>query len=202
MFATTLIHEIVHAYYMFLGNSSLRGKEPMWHPGGLKNELGYCWEELILGGICNPLFGTLHNCDALFSVQTWMWHPGDTKGAEVAHEMLKTFNEGEGGVEVRRIRLDPDFKDLVSHEWRGVEYYGAYVPGMNFICIVDGIPIGWIAGWFRESRWEQLRKDWKLILWQYGEGTRRPWAPRLGLRWSLGYQKDAYGQQKMFESSL
>jgi hypothetical protein len=67
---------------------------------------------------------------------------------------------------------------------------------------MDGIPISWISAWFRQSRWKKLRDEWNGILSKYGEGKRRPKVPELGLHWSLGYQKDVNGKQKMFESSI
>lgn len=60
LFATTLVHEVCHAYSMWL---NIEQEEPLFRKGDIEAELGYSWETEVLGYICNPIFHDIAGCD-------------------------------------------------------------------------------------------------------------------------------------------
>lgn len=109
-----------------------------------------CWEHLVLGGPPGPLFHTLENCDALFSVKTWCWEQGDARAVAIAYKMTADFNAAsrEGSATIREIGVDPDFRKFLVTEFcasRAAKFYDAFKKGKAFMCIIKVIPTQWVA---------------------------------------------------------
>jgi hypothetical protein len=201
MFAITLTHELAHAYWMFIGRDTA-GREPLWNRNCHMNEMGFCWEAVVLGRVCEPLGEVLRRCHALTCMKTYLWLPHETVKAERAQLALKVMLEGRGGTKIHQIPCDMDVRAfLSSHQWRGTSYYGKHVPGMNFLCVVHAVPMKWIADWFREEEWTARRREWERNLREKGEGNFKPRVPPLGPSWTLVFQIDMHGQQTMWVSS-
>lgn len=185
---------------MFIGRNDNK-VEPYWGPLDPKGELGYSWEMRVLGQICCPLFDTLENCSALFSMKTYMWRPDELDKAEIVRRAKDIFYRREGGIHVRPIPLDIHLNWLPSHEWRGVRYYGAdMVSNANFTFIAHGIPMCWVAAWFREEEWDNRRRYWNTGRQDYVSGL-DILVPELGPSFSLIYEMDVWGRQQMYMAS-
>ncbi|KAF1975965.1 hypothetical protein BU23DRAFT_631244 [Bimuria novae-zelandiae CBS 107.79] len=74
LFATTLVHEIAHAYSMWLEKDHY---EPLWSREDREAELGFSWENETLGYICNPLFHTITGCEMLLSMKAVSYEYND-----------------------------------------------------------------------------------------------------------------------------
>jgi hypothetical protein len=203
MFAATIVHEVAHAYFMFIGKDSRREEpwEPLFSPLSRTAELGFSWEESILGRICDPLFHTVDNCHALFSSRTYAWRDDNTVTAAEVHRVWEAFRRGSMGPKIRQIPLDPSLDWLPTHEWRGVAYTGNehLKPGVNFLCIIHAIPMSWIARWFQEGEWKKMR----LYAKEKGIGKKTSEVcHEMGPCWGLIYEKRADGRQGMWISSV
>ncbi|KAF2278062.1 uncharacterized protein EI97DRAFT_282527 [Westerdykella ornata] len=200
MFAMTIMHELAHAFHMFIGKDNGH-KEPLHNQFDRYAELGFSWEIGLTGRICNPLFHTLRDVHALFSVRTYTWLPHELEKVAEVQRATRYFRDPESSVRFRAIPIDASLDWVPTHEWRGVQYFNAQQPECptNYMCIVVGIPMQWVAAWFLEEEWEENRRFWAKHHDDYGSVRRRTLF--MGECWSLVYQKDIHGRQSMWVAS-
>lgn len=175
LFATTLVHEIVHAYGMWLGKDH---GEPRWGQDDKEAELGFSWENETLGYICNPLFHDINGCKMLLSIRAISYKYG--------HEQPDIVRRLIGQHPLHFNFLHPThFQDLFRFQgYRGRNFYAGQGsnPRRSSVVAIYALSLEWIAGWFDERHWEQRRCMWR----QRHEYI----PPPLGTTFVLVYQKN------------
>ncbi|KAF2185593.1 hypothetical protein K469DRAFT_687915 [Zopfia rhizophila CBS 207.26] len=191
MFASTLVHELAHAYYYWLGRSPserFHGKEPYWskHDNDKESELGFSWESVTWGRIPNPINDTIRDCHALVSIKSEaFYYPA---GRQKALRSLINHH----GVKFTRIPLDElqhGYRSwLPSAAWRGNQWFVAdrARPDMNYVSVIHAIPMWWIAHWFSGEEWNKKRRTWRQ------KNKYSP--PPLGPTFMLIYERNTRGQ--------
>ncbi|KAF2108214.1 hypothetical protein BDV96DRAFT_653102 [Lophiotrema nucula] len=162
MFVATLLHEVAHAYWFYLGRYSTENFlncEPYWTARDKRNELGSSFETIIFGRIVDPL-GSIEGLrwsEMLISLQSETFaHPEDR-----SRVLKKLFdNRSANFIE---INVPPSTSDISFAGWRGNAWFhpdgtrlGPYV-----VSIVHVVPMWWIHQWFNHNAWEQRRKMWR-----------------------------------------
>ncbi|KAF2649871.1 hypothetical protein K491DRAFT_721300 [Lophiostoma macrostomum CBS 122681] len=196
MFAVTIVHEVAHAHWMFQRRQEYMGQEPHWNdyePG--RPELGFSWESVTLGRICNFLYHP-REYGPLLSTRTYMWPTQDVrKQQEIYQELYQGVPVEQIGFFQAHTPVHPGW--LPGHDWRGSEYLctDPEAAGMSYLCIVHAIPMKWIASWFSEDEWVARRNWWNQT------GRDRPGTlfepPPLGPTFALVYERDMWGQARL-----
>ncbi|KAF2018108.1 hypothetical protein BU24DRAFT_421111 [Aaosphaeria arxii CBS 175.79] len=209
MFAVTLVHELAHAFWMFIGRGGSppgTGEEPRWHKEELRAELGYSWETITMGRIVEPVlgvYGMLKRPCALVSLRTEAWAAGQPEPRAV-RALIDT-------VSMRMKKVE---------NWRGV-FFGRPVDGgrgtewfvgtsmsskhKNCVSVIHAIPLRWIAQWFSECEWRNRREVWRAHRLIHGcniaEG--RPYdPPGLGPTFMMVHLRLANKEPQLWVSSI
>lgn len=119
LFATTLVHEVCHAYSMWLNTER---DEPLFRKGDLEAELGFSWEKEVLGYICNPVFHNITGCEMLLSMKA-ITYQDDLSQPAIVQKLI-------GNHPLHFNRMNPaHFQDLFQLQcYRG----GGFYAGENF----------------------------------------------------------------------
>jgi hypothetical protein len=187
MFATILVHEAAHAFYMFIGKAS--DGEPHWDKHEPKAELGYSWETNILGRVCNPLINMMLNSSPLMCVKTYTYDAWDQEQRDRIIKILLCEDAYSRMIPVP-LELHTS-KGLPPLEWRGNQFScgDLRAQNKNYLCVVYGVPMQWVANWFQEKEWERRKREWKT------KGTYKP--PELGKSFVLLYEGRVDGFAEM-----
>ncbi|KAJ4294358.1 hypothetical protein N0V90_008048 [Kalmusia sp. IMI 367209] len=150
-FATTLVHEVAHAYSMWLGKDD---DEPLWDRHDKKAELGFSWEAQTHGYICNPLFHRITGCEMLFSMKAISYRH--------EHQESRAMDEAVGPIPFHLAHMNPVFfQDLFQpQEYRGGTFYAgerSYAE-KKWVIAIFALPLDWIMNWFREPHWEERHR--------------------------------------------
>ncbi|KAF2493779.1 hypothetical protein BU16DRAFT_54598 [Lophium mytilinum] len=145
MFATTLAHEISHAYWMFFRGAESDFHEPLHQQGDQKCELGFSWEQWAFGHQINPLsFLTGRRV-----------HEGP-----LTTSLVLQFRDGEETTsrkskfaEFPGVTFEP-----VSSTKGGAHWITNLTYPTNTRTIWRAVPMEWIAEWFSKSVWDQRSK--------------------------------------------
>ncbi|KAF2736449.1 hypothetical protein EJ04DRAFT_562498 [Polyplosphaeria fusca] len=166
LLATTLVHELVHAYWMFIDREEFHdydwGQEPLFNRHDEKSELGFSWETTTLGRVADAIEGTTlspRGPTMLFSIQTSTYKNSRDRVAELG----KLIDDR--GCRVQEIThlLPPYDINLPTLPYRGNARTGTSGKNMpaNAICVIHAIPMSWVAKWFSESVWRKRAEDFK-----------------------------------------
>lgn len=178
LFAITLVHEIAHAYSMWLEKDY---DEPRWSKDDRKAELGFSWEKETIGYLCNPLFHEIKGCEMLLSMKAVSYKHG-CEQPEIVEELI-------GQHPLHFNAMNPaHFQDLFQLEdYRGGRFYAEQQPDScrNWVIAIYALSLDWIAAWFDERHWEARHRTWRQ--------THEHIPPPLGMTFVLVYQKQSGG---------
>jgi hypothetical protein len=187
MFATTLVHELAHAFWMWIGRSNYENQEPRWYKQEPYPELGYSWEAITLGRISDPMMDENGIPTVLLSTRTEGYPPNMPMDTLEYLHFTTHMNE---------VYLDPyTAAHLMAHGGRGSSWFAGRNPqrAVNDLTVIHAIPTVWVAGWFSEAWWEGKRKHWR---------ERNAWdpygPPPLGPTFILVLLKPAFGEPRMW----
>ncbi|KAF2807911.1 uncharacterized protein BDZ99DRAFT_464811 [Mytilinidion resinicola] len=143
MFATTIVHEISHAYWMFF--RGVEADEPLHQRGDQKCELGFSWEQWAFGHQINPL-GLSMGCRL---------HDGPlaTRFKAQFRDDEETTSEESKFALLPGVTFEPLRPTKGCAWWRVKSTYP-----VNTREIWRAVPMKWIAEWFSKSVWDQRRK--------------------------------------------
>ncbi|KAF2202444.1 hypothetical protein GQ43DRAFT_348246, partial [Delitschia confertaspora ATCC 74209] len=184
MFASTIVHEVAHAYYTWLGRHSTKhfyadGNEPHWSVEEKNAELGFSWESVTWGRVIDPWQGEILNCHALTSIQTREFrHPKDRD-----RELYSLIEKN--GTKLHKCPLPRGQAAWIpSKTWRGNQWFceDGGLANLNYICVIHAIPMNWVFQWFQVGSWEERRQEFKR------SGKYAP--PGLGPTFVLVYERD------------
>lgn len=153
LFAVTLVHEIAHAYSMWLGTDR---DEPLFRKDDRTAELGFSWETETLGYICNPVFNDIVGCQVLLAIRAVDYHD-DRQHRDIVSQMI-------GQHPLYFNHMNPaHFQDLFHpQDYRGGGFYTEERTGSRrkWLIAVYALSLEWIASWFEEQEWEVRRCNW------------------------------------------
>jgi hypothetical protein len=180
-FAVTLLHEVAHAYHMWLHPGLAH--EPLWNQEERKAELGYSWERLVLGRVICPLRIKKAQNDGIRMLFSTRLMPYGTK--------QEKYKELRRGLDIENLRMTTKDAHGVKRSWpilkprqfRGSEFC------LNdtcdtFIAGIQCIPMWWIHQWFMEDFWVKQIKEWNQ--------KREYVAPRLEDAFTIIYERDRH----------
>ncbi|KAF2872356.1 hypothetical protein BDV95DRAFT_569569 [Massariosphaeria phaeospora] len=193
LFAETLVHEVAHAYWLWIAQYTHRMKcldEPLWDSKEKDAELGFSWEANVLGRVINPVWpgvGSFAKVVMLCAVRS----------AEYAHDRdrqraLKDVCLHQKGLKLVRIYdWFPHGTRVHPVEFRGDAWYcGDGSPAdVNHVSVIEAIPLKWIVDWFSEAEWSERRRVWRQ------RGTYTP--PPLVKSFWLIYERDVDGYDSL-----
>ena len=176
LFATTLVHEVAHAYSIWLGKDR---NEPLWSKDDREAELGVSWENETLGYICNPSFHEIYGCNMLMSMKT-ISYQHDQKQPGIVRKLIGQhplhFNYMHPGHFQGLFQLD---------EYRGGNFYAGerLDPHRKWVIAIYALSLEWIALWFDKRQWEYRAQMFRQ--------TQQYAPPPLGLTFVLVYQQNS-----------
>ncbi|KAH8730265.1 hypothetical protein GQ44DRAFT_674191 [Phaeosphaeriaceae sp. PMI808] len=150
LFAVTLVREITHAYYFWLGGSI----EPLWDITERKGQLGYSWERHILGYVISPVrTRTGVRFDKLYDTQLGTYTNRVDRIALIQKSRGEsnaalTFRDTFGRVPTWPLLEPTGNRDSELFMERGCE---------KFVAVIRAIPMPWIVAWFQEDEWVNRR---------------------------------------------
>ncbi|KAF1993757.1 hypothetical protein P154DRAFT_588235 [Amniculicola lignicola CBS 123094] len=193
MFASTVVHELAHAYFKYLGRSQNRKfkGEPRWHKHERQDELGFSWENITFGRIFNPLdIGppTIRT-HCLCSMSTKTWKGGHL---EYRENVLKALVGGVAEQQFHQIPLPSGNQWVPNKSWRGNQFvsFDDAPADASFLSVILVIPMSWVMAWFSEEEWEKRRQVWK------DDGKYVP--PSLGPTFMVVYERDTRGNVALY----
>lgn len=162
-FAITLVHEVAHAYYIWLNERLL--SEPLWDQSERNNELGYLWERYVMGRVIQPFrIKKAVNDGIRMFLSTKLWpFTNPTERLQVLYNGYDTKNLKMTTRDAHGVRRTWPVRD--PSQFRGSELFihgncDTYVAG------IQCIPMWWIVQWFREDFWvEQVRQSDQKRRW-------------------------------------
>ncbi|KAF2258347.1 hypothetical protein CC78DRAFT_126081 [Lojkania enalia] len=189
LFAVTIVHEIAHAYWMYLGRSHSRltgHGEPYWNLDDKEAELGFSWEAMTIGRILSPAQSELNLCTILYSMLFRNYRERGQRRITVSQLVDRA------GVTFRDVPLPPPHKfDMVAQGMRSNTWFcrdGGRAEAY-YLVIIHAIPIKWVADWFLEEEWERKRRVWR----QTGKFS----PPPLGPTFMLVYARNPDGWARL-----
>ncbi|KAI1517168.1 hypothetical protein KJE20_08769 [Pyrenophora tritici-repentis] len=147
MFATVVVHEVAHGYYMFVRGPC---EEPLWDINEPHAELGFSWETNILGHIPMPdgkdtsIDGQFHE---IYAIQL-RDYPTDAEYGRIIHHLKSgskaefTTRDAKGNYRVWPL--------LSGGEFRGARW-ALSNDAQLFVASIHVIPTHWIVAWFRQG---------------------------------------------------
>ncbi|RMZ66256.1 thiamine pyrophosphate enzyme [Pyrenophora seminiperda CCB06] len=156
MFATVIVHEIVHGYYMFIKGVC---DEPLWDQNEKHAELGFSWEATILGHIPMPsdndasVNGQFHEISAMQLRE----YPANADYERIMRRLKSgshaefTTRDAKGNHRVWPV--------LSGGEFRGAKW-ALGNDAQLFVASIHVIPLSWIVAWFRKDTWARLKTWW------------------------------------------
>jgi hypothetical protein len=154
LFATTLVHEVTHAYSMWLG---IDRDEPLFREEDKEAELGFSWETEVLGYICNPHLHSITGCDMLLSMKA-VSYTDDRSQPAIVRRLI-------GNHPLHFNRMNPGhFRDLFQLQgYRGGNFYSGerFDSHRKWVIAIYALNLQWIASWFDQSSWKARRFDWR-----------------------------------------
>ncbi|KAF2441758.1 hypothetical protein P171DRAFT_78507 [Karstenula rhodostoma CBS 690.94] len=154
LFAATLVHEVCHAYSMWL---EIDREEPLFRKEDKKAELGFSWETEVLGYICNPLFHDITGCEMLLSMKA-ISYQDDRSQPAIVRKLI-------GNHPSHFLRMNPaHFQDLFKLQgYRGGSFYAGerFNSRRKWVIAIYALSLQWIACWFDQASWEARRYQWR-----------------------------------------
>ncbi|KAL5413813.1 hypothetical protein PMIN03_003497 [Paraphaeosphaeria minitans] len=154
LFAVTLVHEVCHAYSMWL---NIEHDEPLFRRGDMEAELGYSWESEVLGHICNPVFHDIAGCEMLLSMKAIAYRE-DRSQPDIVQKLI-------GNHPLHFNLMNPaHFQDLFRvQSYRGGGFYAGERVNTRrkWIIAIFALSLDWIASWLDQVAWEARRVYWR-----------------------------------------
>jgi hypothetical protein len=155
VFAVTLCHEFVHAYWHWLYRYA--DKEPCWNKSERVNELGFSWERQVIGRVVCPVqFKNFNGYRILFSAEIQEY-----KNAQEYFDMVANVD---GMARAYLTTRDAKGKErlwplLEPSDVRGSPLYlGRRCE--SFLALVTCLPMSWVVAWFQEKFWRDGKRMW------------------------------------------
>jgi hypothetical protein len=162
MFTITLVHEFAHAYNWWLtpGTSS---NEPRWCKDEKEAELGWSWEQHVIGygvdmdrrpGDARDRFRSL------FQMRVLEYHSATEHG-----KVLSTF-KGTNRTDDRFTMCDASGRKsrpavLKGGQFRHSEtWFQDTNTATHFVAAITTIPMSWTTAWFQEQEWSYRKQYW------------------------------------------
>lgn len=166
MLAITLVHEFVHAYWLWL---SADGNEPRWCDEDVEAELGWSFEHRVIGyglntyridGDIQSKFRQLYQIQVLEYVSET---ERDRIFAKLAgsnrtdHRWTKCNAAGQKS----RLRVmdGNEFRNDVHH----CSYQVRHPTADRFLAAIQTVPMAWVVDWFREDVWTYRKQGWESL---------------------------------------
>jgi hypothetical protein len=162
LFATTLVHEFVHAYEFWLSNLD---DEPLWSKDEKEAELGWSWEANVMGYGLQTLNGRRHPSGSVFPYMYQMKIMAYNSSDERVHaySQLGGSNRNDAPftkADARgRIAAPPV---LDASEIRYSEHFlDNGTTTRRFVAAMQVIPMKWVTAWFDENEWRYRAQYWQ-----------------------------------------
>ncbi|KAL6703001.1 hypothetical protein ACN47E_010277 [Coniothyrium glycines] len=179
MFASTLVHEIAHAYNFWLGHED----EPLWDIREQQAELGFSWETNVLGRVMNPLTSSARGPSSFRALCAVTIRSFCTPGEHVDYLQELKSSHRTAFTTLDRHGRSREYPLLHTGDVRGGRLLSSNDTTRN-IAVIQHIPCQWLVNWFQDAWWFRMKTAWSR--------ERAYFPPPLGEAFMLIYENNIH----------